>query len=104
MGMGDFGQLPPEKPISLELWVVEPDGYGGLIHFSFELCQALADEGHRVSLVTSKSYELDQVPHRFTVRKLMKLWNPTLSNKVASGRFAHAGKIVRRGRRGIRLT
>jgi glycosyltransferase involved in cell wall biosynthesis len=90
----------------MRLWVVEPNGFGGLIHFSFELCQALAKEGHQVNLITSRSYELEQEAHSFTVDRFLHLWNPVLSNNddQRGGISAQSRRILRRSWRGIVLT
>jgi Glycosyl transferase 4-like domain len=89
----------------LRLCIVEPDGYGGLIHFSFELCQALADAGHEVRLITDQNYELDDKPHRFSVQKFLRLWNPvTVNIEAQRSLHARAMRIVRRGFRAAKLS
>lgn len=55
--------------------VVEPVNGGGLIHFSYQLCNALSKNGADVELITGKDYELDVLPHHFKVHKILKLWN-----------------------------
>ncbi len=89
----------------MRLCVVEPDGYGGLIHFSFELCQALVDAGHQVSLVTDRNYELDDKLHRFSVHKFLRLWNPvTVSVEEQRSLRARAMRGARRGFRAVKLS
>ena len=58
----------------MRLFVVEPLGSGGMIHYAYQLCTALANLGASVTLVTSYEYELDAFPHNFTVKKQMRLW------------------------------
>jgi glycosyltransferase involved in cell wall biosynthesis len=91
----------------MKIVVVEPDGGGGLIHYAYQLCTALADEGADVTLITSRHYELEALPHRFAVDTRMRLWanvvpgkrdvtNPVARRAVAMGRAA------RRIARGLR--
>jgi glycosyltransferase involved in cell wall biosynthesis len=94
----------------LRLVLVEPNGSGGLIHYTYQLCTALADEGVDVTLLTGKEYELAHLPHNFRVNNLLDLWS--LFDPQAS-QSAHANpwqrrwhKLrwnVRRGQRAIRL-
>jgi glycosyltransferase involved in cell wall biosynthesis len=58
----------------VRLFVVEPFGRGGLIHFAYKLCSALSARGAEVTLVTSDDYELDRLPHSFTVKPFLHLW------------------------------
>jgi hypothetical protein len=57
--------------------VVEPDGAGGMIHYAYQMCTALAAGGADVTLITSTSYELAALPHSFRVIPMMRLW-PTI--------------------------
>ena len=56
--------------------VVEFAGRGGMIHYAWQLCRALAGTGADVTLVTSRHYELDALPHPFRLRKVLRLWDP----------------------------
>jgi|CXWL01.1.fsa_nt_gi glycosyltransferase involved in cell wall biosynthesis len=58
----------------LRLFVVEADGGGGLAHYIYQLCTALAKEGADVTLVTASDYELQELPHNFRVVRLLHLW------------------------------
>lgn len=58
----------------IRLFVVESDGGGGLAHYIYQLCTALANEGADVTLVTAADYELRDLPHNFKVVKLLHLW------------------------------
>jgi len=66
----------------IKITVIEQRGEGGMIHYAYQLCTAMATAGAEVTLVTTPSYELDNLPHNFRVEKLMKLWpqiDPLLS-------------------------
>jgi glycosyltransferase involved in cell wall biosynthesis len=58
----------------IRLIVVEPNGSGGLIHYAYQLCTALANEGADVRLITSTNYELLDFPHNFQVDNTLNLW------------------------------
>ncbi len=58
----------------IRLVVVEPNGSGGLIHYAYQLCTALANEGAEVRLITSTNYELNNFPHNFQVDNSLNLW------------------------------
>src|SRR5262245_5095382 len=63
-----------QTKLPIKLFVVEPRGSGGMIHYAYQMCNALAGYVTVVTLVTAKSYELDQYPHSFHVNKLLHLW------------------------------
>jgi glycosyltransferase involved in cell wall biosynthesis len=85
--------------------VVEPRGTGGMIHYAYQLCTALANTGAHVTLVTSTVYEMDDLPHNFTLRKQMKLWS-TIESRETDSSFGWVGSafqnIYRKARRAIR--
>ncbi len=54
---------------ALKVVVVEPKGDGGLCHYSYNLCRALADYGCEVHLITGAPYELAQFPKNFKVHE-----------------------------------
>ena len=94
----------------LRLVLVEPNGSGGLIHYTYQLFTALADEGVDVTLVTGKEYELAHLPHNFKVNKLLDLWSlfdpQVIQNINASASQRRWHKVrwtVRRGQRALRL-
>jgi len=58
----------------LRIFVVEPNNGGGLVHFAYQLCNALASEGADVTLVAGAKYEMADQPHSFHVEKLLNLW------------------------------
>lgn len=50
--------------------IVETAGHGKLCHYTYSLCTALSLYGIDVTLVTSKDYELDQLPKNFKLLKI----------------------------------
>jgi len=60
----------------MRIAVVEFAGKGGLIHYAYQLCRALAGAGADVTLLTDRRYELEGLPHAFRVEKLLDLWDP----------------------------
>jgi glycosyltransferase involved in cell wall biosynthesis len=91
----------------MRVFVVETDGAGGMIHYAYQLCTALAGGGAEVTLVTSRHYELSHLPHSFTVAPILRLW-PNIEPPPAPagrGRLAlrRLGHKARRGRRALRL-
>lgn len=85
------------------LTVVEPVGRGGLIHYAFQLCRALAREGAEVTLITSRSYELEEAGERcpearFRIERLLRLWDPkpetTDSEATVRRRLRRLGRAV----------
>ncbi len=58
----------------MKVVVVEPVGEGGMVHFAYQLCTALAEEGAEVVMITAADYELAALPHNFTVQPMMRLW------------------------------
>lgn len=94
----------------LSLILVEPNGSGGLIHYTYQLCTALANEGVDVTLITGKDYELAHLPHNFQVDNILELWSlfdsQAAQNVNASRwerRLQKARWTMRRGQRAIRL-
>jgi glycosyltransferase involved in cell wall biosynthesis len=59
----------------MRITVVEQNGTGGLAHYAYQICTALADEGHDVTLITAKLYELDSFPHNFKLDRRLDLWD-----------------------------
>jgi glycosyltransferase involved in cell wall biosynthesis len=94
----------------LRLAFVEPNGSGGLIHYAYQLCTALANEGLEVILVTGKEYELAHLPHNFQVNNLLDLWSlfdsqtsQSLQGSAWQRRWHKMRWTVRRGGRALRL-
>jgi glycosyltransferase involved in cell wall biosynthesis len=94
--------------IPMRICVVEPRSSGGMIHYAYQLCNALSDYVTEVTLITAQHYELNDYPHKFKVNKLLKLWKRNDATKVEHPR-SNFEKIwetifwnVRRVGRGIR--
>ena len=77
----------------MKIVVVEFAGKGGMIHYVFQLCRAMAETGADVTLITSKQFELASLPRNFDIQPVIDLWDPKASD---------AGPIVRKLRRVIR--
>lgn len=45
--------------------MIETGGWGGIAHYAWNLCQALAQEGANVTLLTNARYELADLPRAF---------------------------------------
>jgi len=96
-----------DKP---RLVLVEPNGSGGLIHYTYQLCTALANEGADVTLITGKEYELAHLPHNFKVNNMLELWSlfdPQVIQNIDAGpwqrRWHKVRWTIRRGQRAARL-
>jgi glycosyltransferase involved in cell wall biosynthesis len=91
----------------MRVLVVETDGAGGMIHYAYQLCTALAAGGAEVTLVTSRDYELAHLPHSFAVRPILHMWPniEPLPGPAGPARRAlrRLGQKVRRGWRALRL-
>ena len=96
-----------ERP--LNIYVVEPRSSGGMIHYAYQLCTALAQEGENVTLVTAKDYEMAEYDHNFRVANRMDLWslNDPASTILPRNRFEKIWRGLyrktRRVFRGMRL-
>lgn len=55
---------------------VEQFAVGGLYHYAYSLCEALAERGVQISLLTASEYELADRPHTFRLLPRLPLWNP----------------------------
>jgi glycosyltransferase involved in cell wall biosynthesis len=95
--------MSDKKPISV--FIVEQRGSGGMIHYAYQMCTAMAKTGADITLVTSSDYELSNYPHNFTINKLLNLWPLTdqlLSIPPKNQFDAFFRKIYWTGRRGVR--
>lgn len=95
----------------MRIAVVEPVGRGGLIHYAFEMCRGLAEEGAEVVLLTDRTYELEGVAAPFRVERLLRLWDakPAGEGEPGGGTAARSAVVrralrrsIRRGGRGLR--
>ena len=72
-----------------------------MIHYAYQMCTALSDEGADVTLITSVEYELEEYPHNFAVNKLLRLWS--LTNSSASQKTNNRlGSLIHKIHRSIR--
>lgn len=86
----------------LTITVVEPRGSGGMIHYAYQMCTALAEDGAKVTLITSVDYELDGYSHNFSVNKLLRLWSLTNAseNRADDSKLKRIiNKVFRKARR-----
>lgn len=81
---------------------LEPSGKGGMIHYAFQLCRALAAAGADVTLITEKNYELAALPHPFKVETTIELWDPKPAGRVSTAWWAVAFRKLRRVGRAVR--
>jgi glycosyltransferase involved in cell wall biosynthesis len=59
----------------MRIAIVEPMGSGGLIHYAYQLGEALSRQGAEVTLLTAQEYELEALPHTLNLVKLFHLWS-----------------------------
>ncbi|MBV8518228.1 MAG: glycosyltransferase family 4 protein [Acidobacteria bacterium] len=86
----------------MKIAFIEPSGKGGMIHYAFQLCRAMANAGADVTLITEKSYELASLPHNFRVEPTIELWDPKPSGRVSTAWWAVAWRKTRRVTRAVR--
>jgi glycosyltransferase involved in cell wall biosynthesis len=87
----------------MKIVIVETDARGGLIHFSYQLAEALASAGAETVLLTGRDYELAALPHKTRVLPILKFW-PQFEEAGASPlqlRLRRAMRPVRRIWRGF---
>ena len=53
----------------MKVAMIETGGWGGIAHYAWNLCQALAQEGANVILLTNARYELADLPRAFQVEQ-----------------------------------
>jgi glycosyltransferase involved in cell wall biosynthesis len=91
----------------MRIFVVEPTGQGGLVHYAYELCTGLSNAGADVTLVTADEYELNDCPHNFRVEKILHLWKIVDSRTIPARPRGVMAKAWRRawwtGRRVLRF-
>lgn len=79
----------------MKILFVEPAGKGGMIHYAFQLCRGLAEEGADVTLLTARDWELAALPRTFEVEAILELWDP----KPPSDRPSRLQGVLRKARR-----
>jgi glycosyltransferase involved in cell wall biosynthesis len=86
----------------LKIAYLEPSGKGGMIHYAFQLCRALAASGADVTLITERNYELAALEHPFQVETTIDLWDPKPPGRVSMAPWAIAWRKLRRVTRAVR--
>lgn len=86
----------------MRITVVEFAGRGGMIHYAYQLCRALAEAGAQVTLVTDRNYELEGLPHPFRRVMLFRLWDPKPPKEMGFSWVASALRKLRRPVRALR--
>lgn len=87
----------------MRIFMVEPNGSGGMIHHAYQVATALANQGAEVTLVTAQDYELIDYPHNFKVEPRMRLWDLHSRKEVPTGFAARmVDKVLWTMRRGVR--
>jgi glycosyltransferase involved in cell wall biosynthesis len=79
--------------------MVEFAGKGGMIHYAYQLCEALAEAGADVTLFTSRHYELEHLPHRFRAEPVLRLWDPKPGGEISTTPGLRAARRIRRAAR-----
>jgi len=82
----------------MKIAIVETDARGGLIHFSYQLSEALASSGAETVLLTGRDYELAGLPHKTRVLPILKFW-PQFEAVGASPLWLRMRKAMRPVRR-----
>lgn len=86
----------------MKIAFLEPAGKGGMIHYAFQLCRALAQSGADVTLITATNYELESLDAPFRVEKTIELWDPKPSGELSTAWWAVFGRKLRRVTRALR--
>lgn len=79
---------------------VETDDSGGLAHFSFQACEALAQAGNDVTMIAPAGNELAGLPRSFTMRDELHLW--PVVDQANAGRSTGAGGLATKLRQALR--
>ncbi len=85
----------------MKIAFIEPAGKGGMIHYAFQLCRAMAASAD-VILITDESYELSGLKQPFRVETLIELWDPKPGGAVSTSWWAVAARKLRRVARAVR--
>lgn len=86
----------------MKIVYIEPVGKGGMIHYAFQLCRAMAARGADVTLITDEHYELAALAHPFRVEPIMQLWDARPPGRVETRWWTTPARKVRRGVRAMR--
>lgn len=61
-----------DKLQNMRCVMIEPNGKGGIAHYTYNLCSSLIQQDLSVTLITSTDYELSRFDVPFSVRKLFR--------------------------------
>lgn len=86
----------------MKIVYLEPAGRGGMIHYAFQLCRAMANSGADVTLLTATDYELAELPQPFSVEPTIELWDAKPAGRLSHTPWAVAGRKIRRAGRAVR--
>lgn len=87
----------------MKVVVVEFAGKGGMTHYVYQLCRAMAETGADVTLVTDKNhYELAALDHPFRVERIIDTWDPKPAGRLSMARWAVILRKLRRVTRAVR--
>ncbi len=86
----------------MKIVYLEPVGRGGMIHYAFQLCRAMAASGADITLLTATDYELAALPQPFSVEPTIELWNAKPAGRLSQTPWAIAGRKIRRAGRAMR--
>ena len=81
----------------MRIALVEPAGKGGLIHYAWQLADALAAEGASVTLITDRECELASLDRRFELRNVLRLWDPKPANDGSPTLLRRSRRVLRAG-------
>lgn len=65
----------PDRSRPVRVLFIEQFGVGGLIHYAHNLCQALAEKGVDISLLTATDFELEALPRSYRLLNRLPLWD-----------------------------
>ena len=68
--MGMDGKCERSNPRTA---IIEPQGHGGISHYTFELCRALAGAGADITLYTKDNYELKGFARNFRLKEGLRV-------------------------------
>ncbi len=79
-----------------------------MIHYAYQLCSAMAKQEVEVTLVTAQEYELEHLPHNFSVIKLLDLWSRkgksgSTNSSTATRFLSKLSRFIRRLFRGYKF-
>ncbi|MDA0746132.1 MAG: glycosyltransferase family 4 protein [bacterium] len=66
--------------MKLRVAMLEPGGWGGICHYAYNQCCALAEQGTDLTLITNQNYELQDRPTPFTLAQVIDPSGPYSQN------------------------